>query len=201
MFARGITANHVWASVSLYDGKLQMSNITADILGGRHRGNAEADLAAKPPTYSGRGAFDGVLLADLATAMHDGWITGAGAAKYQFATAGKTSKDLLSNATATIDFDSRGGELAHIKLDDNSGPLRVRRFTGRLTLQGGNFHMEQGKLDTAAGIYLVSGTASLGQKLDVTFARSGGRTFNITGTLSSPRVLPAASETRAALKP
>lgn len=201
LFARGITANRVSASVSLHDGKLQLSNITADLLGGRHRGEAEAVLAAKPPTYSGRGAFDGVLLGQLATAMHDGWITGEGGAKYQFATTGKTSKDLLSNATATIDFDTRGGELAHIKLDDTSGPLRVRRFTGRLTLQDGSFHIEQGKLDTAAGIYLVSGTASLGQKLDVTFARSGGRGFNITGTLSFPRVLPAASEARAALKP
>jgi uncharacterized protein involved in outer membrane biogenesis len=201
LFARGITGTRVSASVDLHAGKLQLSNIVADVLGGRHRGDAEADLAAKPPTYSGRGAFDGVLLGQLAAAMHDGWITGTGAAKYQFATTGNTSKDLLSKATATIDFDARGGELAHIKLDEDSGPLRVRRFTGRLSLQDGNFRIEQGKLDTPAGIYLVSGTASLGQKLDVSFARTGARGFNITGTLSSPRVLPATSETRAALKP
>lgn len=201
LLVRGISVNNISAAASLQSGKLRLSNITADVLGGKHRGDAEVDLSAKPPTYAGRGSFAGVLLGQVATAMHDGWITGSGGAKYQFTTAGQTGKDLASNATATLDFNARGGELAHIKLDENSGPLQLRRFTGRLSLQDGTFHIEQGKMDTAAGIYVVSGTASLGQKLDVTFARTGGRTFNITGTLSSPRVLPVNSETRAALKP
>jgi hypothetical protein len=62
--------------------------------------------------------------------------------------------------------------------------------------------MQQTKLETTDGVYHVSGTASLGQKLDVKLVRGASRGFNITGTLSSPRVVPVSStETQAALKP
>jgi AsmA protein len=200
VLVRGITASKVSASVELQDGKLKLSGLDGDVFGGKHDGTWEADLAATPPTYSGSGTFEDISLEQVAEAMHDGWISGTGGATYEFASHGSTSQALLTNAALRLDFDARSGEFPHIHLAEGDAPLRAKRFTGRLTLHDGSFHIEQGKLQAAAGLYLVSGTASFGQKLDLLFVRTGAHGFNITGTLSAPRVLPA-SDTRAALKP
>ncbi len=196
-----VSANKFSANLQIRDGKLQISNADASLLGGKHRGDWEADLSATPPSYSGEGVFEDVMLNQVAEAMHDGWMSGTGSAKYQFASHGINIKQVLDNAALRIDFDARGGELAHIRLSQGAGPLRLRRFTGRLLLRDGSFHLEQGKLDTPSGIYLVSGTASLVQKLDVIFRRVGGGGFNISGTLAAPRVtITTSAETRAALR-
>jgi len=71
-----------------------------------------------------------------------------------------------------------------------------------LLFRYGKFEIAQGKLQTAAGIYQLSGTASFGRVLDIKLTRDGTHGFNINGTLTQPRVtLNPTSETQAALKP
>ncbi len=73
---------------------------------------------------------------------------------------------------------------------------------GRLLLRDGKFEIEQGKLQTPASIYQLSGTASLSRVLDIKLARDGARGFNITGTLTQPHVAVSTTpDTQAALKP
>jgi len=80
--------------------------------------------------------------------------------------------------------------------------LRVTRLVGRLHLRDGKFEIEEGKLQTPASIYQLSGTASLSRVLDIKLARDGTHGFNITGTLTQPRVIiNTTPETQAALKP
>jgi hypothetical protein len=202
MVMAGIIANHVSGAVDLQDGKLQLSGLEADLLDGKHRGDWELNLHASPPSFSGTGLFQRVSLEQVAEAMHDGWITGRISATYKFATSGSTASDLLESATGTLEFDAREVQFPHIMLTAANPPLRVRRFNGRLRLSNGLFQIEQGKLETPAIIYQVSGTASLGQKLDMVLARQGAQSFNVTGTLAAPRILSASThETRAALKP
>jgi len=176
--------------------------LQADLLGGKHRGDWGLNLHSSPPSFSGTGAFERVSLEQVAEAMHDGWITGRASATYRFASSGSNASELLESATGTLEFDAREGQFPHIMLTAGNPPLYVRRFSGRLRLHNGSFLVEQGKLETLAGIYQVSGTASLGHKLDVVLARNGAQGFNVTGTLAAPRILPASThETRAALKP
>lgn len=198
----GVTANHVSGLLDFQDGEVRLSRFQADMLGGRHRGAWEANFHASPPTFSGTGSLERVSLAQVAEAMHDGWITGIGDATYRFAASGSSAKELLDSATGTLQFDAREGLLPHIALTAGDPPLHIRRLSGSLSLHAGVFEIQQGKLETPVGIYQVSGTASLRQQLDVRLGRSDARGFNVTGTLSAPRVLPAsAPETRAALKP
>ena len=78
----------------------------------------------------------------------------------------------------------------------------MRRFAAHLSLQDGKFEIQEGKLETPAGIYQVSGTASLTRILNLKLTHEGGPGFNITGTLMEPHVSPILTpETRAALKP
>jgi hypothetical protein len=197
-----LTAGHVSGMVELQDGKLLLSGLQADLLDGKHQGDWELNLRASPPSFSGTGAFERVSLGQVAEAMHDGWVTGRASATYKFASSGSTASELLESATGTLEFDAREGQFPHIMLTGRTPPLRARRFYGRLKLNNGLFQIEQGKLETPAGIYQVSGTASLGQKLDIVLARHGAQRFSVTGTLAAPRILSASThETRAALKP
>jgi hypothetical protein len=92
--------------------------------------------------------------------------------------------------------------LPHIVLLGGAAPLRIRSFIGRLLLRDAKFEIQEGKLDTADGVYQVSGTASLGRVLNLNLMRAGARSFSITGPLTEPRVSEANTpETRAALKP
>jgi uncharacterized protein involved in outer membrane biogenesis len=198
-----LVASKVSAGVVLENGKLRLTDLRADVLGGKHLGEWKADFTAKPPEYNGSGTLDRVALTQLAEAMHDSWITGVVTAKYHAATSGLTRSELLSSASATLQVDARDGALPHIALAGTPSPLRIRHLVARLLLRDGAFEIQEGKLETPGGIYQVSGTASLGRALDVKLSRGGGaHGFSISGTLTQPRVVQATfPETQAALKP
>jgi hypothetical protein len=196
-----VTANHVSGDLDFQDGEVRLSKLQADVLGGRYRGAWEANFRASPLTFSGTGSLERVSLAQVAEAMHDGWITGIGNATYKFAASGSSPREMLDSATGSLQFDLREGLLPHITLAAGNPPLHIRRLSASLSLHAGVFQIQRGKLETPSGIYQISGTASLGQHLEVRLARSDARGFNVTGTLSAPHVLPSTPETQAALKP
>jgi len=197
-----LAANRVTAQVEIKSGKVRLSDLRADVLGGRHTGEWKADFTSKPPQYSGSGAMQRASLGQLATAMSDGWITGVGRATYQVSASGLTAQELLASATGTLRVEASEGTLPHIALGDRTSPVQLHRLTASLFLQDGTFKIEMGKLETADGDYSIAGTASLGRILNLKLTREGAPGFNITGTLADPRVSQvAAPETRAELKP
>jgi hypothetical protein len=200
LVVRGITATDVSCELEVRDGNLHFSGVTANILGGKHRGDWIGNLAVNPPEFSGTGEFEHITLVQLAEAMHDGWITGMATGSYEFSASGRTAQDWFASGKGMLLFDMRDGSLPHIVIATGAGPLRVRRFTGRLQLQDRTFEFAKGKLETATSSYDVTGNALPGQKLQMKLARSGGG-FLIDGTLSSPHVAPIAADTRASLKP
>ena len=197
-----LVANRVSAEVELEQGRLQLSNLRGEVLGGQHAGEWQVDFTVNPPAYRGTGTLEKVALGQIAEAMHDAWITGTASVEYRAATLGWTKAELLSHADASFQMEARDGSLPHLTLAGESSPLRVNRFTGQLLLRAGKFEIEPGKLQTPGGIYQLSGTASLGRVLDIKLARDGARGFNVTGTVNQPHVtLSTAPETQAALKP
>jgi len=197
-----LVANRVSAEVELEQGRLQLSNLRGEVVGGHHTGEWQVDFTVNPPTYQGNGTLEKVALGQIAEAMHDAWITGTANVGYRADTTGWTKAELLSHADAAFQLDARDGSMPHLILAGESGPLRVNRFVGRLLLRAGKFEIDQGKLQTPGGIYQLSGTASLGRVLDFKLARDGARGFNITGTVDQPQVAVSATpDTQAALKP
>jgi uncharacterized protein involved in outer membrane biogenesis len=197
-----LVATRVSSDVELQTGKLRLWNLTGEVLGGRHSGEWKADFTAKPPEYSGSGALERVALGQLAEAMHDGWISGTATAKYRATASGFSGADLLSSAKGALRVEVRDGLLPHITLAGSTGPLHIHRLLGQLILRDGKFEIQEGKLETAGGIYQIIGTASLNRILDVKLTREGARGFNITGPLTEPIVAPATiPETQASLKP
>lgn len=199
---RSLVASRVSAEAELEQGRLHLTNLRGDVLGGRHTGEWTANFAVNPPTFGGSGAFEKIALGQLADVMQDGWVTGTASVAYRLTTNGWGKAELFSNADASLQVEARDGSLPHVALGADSAPLRVNRFEGRFRLREGKFQIDQGKLQTLGGIYQVSGTASLSRILDIKLSREGMHGFNITGPLTQPHVAVGATpETQAALKP
>ena len=209
LLVRDFSATHVSANLSLESGKLRISDLRGDFLGGKHRGQWQMDFRAKPPIYAGEGTFTAISLEQLATAMKDDWITGTADGGYEIKTTGSSPSDFWPSALGTVQFTMRNGILPHISLVDGEGPLRVESFALRARLHDGTVEAEEGILNCTGGIFQVSGKASLARELDLrlvhmpesTSAQSASHGYVITGTVADPRVAPVSlAETQAALK-
>ncbi len=197
-----LTAENLSANVELKNGKLRLLSAQADVLGGKHIGEWNADFTVKPPQYSGSGTFQGIALAQLANATNGDWITGTATASYTASASGLKSSELLTSAIANLRVDAVSGSLPHLTLTSASAPLQMHRVAANLFLHDGKLEFRTGGMDTNADFFHLSGTASLTQVLNLKLTRDDTSGFNITGTLADPHVSPViASEARAALKP
>jgi AsmA protein len=181
-----LTATHVASNITVDSGRLLLSDLTADVLGGKHTGIWDVDFTAQPPLYAANGAFSQIDLAQLAIAMHDPWLTGTGKGEYRIEARGHALPELLGSASGSMKFDLHSGDLTHVVVDDS--PLRLRRFAGLMTLKAGKFEVQHGILDTTSGNYSVSGTASWSRQLDFSLASDNAPNFTVTGMLASPTV-------------
>jgi hypothetical protein len=197
-----LSATGVSASVEIDHGKVRLRDLEGQFLGGRHLGEWAADFTAHPPHYTGTGTLQRVALEELASAMHDDWISGSAGFEYRIETAGLSTSQLLAAADASLEVEAHNARLPHLALDDSAAALQVSHFLGHLVLEQGEFTFEASKLETAGGTYQVKGQASLGRSLNLRLVREGGGGFLITGTLAAPRVSSAVTpEAQALLKP
>ncbi len=199
---RKFEAERMSAIAEMKDGKLRLSDLEADLWNGKEVGDWTADFKAKPPRYGGTGTVQHASLNPLAQAMSDDWITGWANATYRVAASGLSAADLFSSASGTLQVDARDGSLPHIVLAESEGPVQMKRLSARLVLEDRRLSLEGGELETAAAQYGFTGTASWDRVLDLKLTRDGAPAFNITGTLTEPRVAQASpSEAQVALKP
>jgi hypothetical protein len=206
---RGVVAHRASAALDLDHGKLKISELQADVLGGKHRGDWQADFTSASPVYTGAGTFTGISLGQMAETMHDPWISGTAAVTYHLTASGADSTAFWQSANAGMQFELRDGVLSHISLGSDEGPLRVTRWQGRARLRGRKIEIEKAKLLSPAGAYEISGNASLGRVLDLKLTRgadverasAGALVYSITGTVAEPRVALTTPETQARLKP
>ncbi len=195
-------ANNVSGSADLNAGKLWVSELRADILGGRHAGTWTADFTVSPPRFAGSGNVTRVSMAQLASLMRDNWATGTIDAKYSLAMAGLNPAALRDSATGSADFSWSCGSLRHVTLDTRGAPLSFSDFTGVVSLQNRTLQLVDCKIQSARGSYAVKGTASFDRTLDLRFERIGGRTYAISGPLERPHVeaIPPPPSAEAALR-
>jgi hypothetical protein len=205
----GVVAERVSATLDIDRGKIKVSDLRADLLGGKHRGDWQADFTGGSPVYAGAGSLTGISLEQIASAMHDPWISGTGAGNYQLKASGTDGAAFWQSAEGGIRFDVRDGVLAHISLASGEAPLQILHWQGRARLHDSKIEVEQGALVSSAGeAYEIGGTASFGRELD--FKLIGGTemkapaslVYSITGTVAEPRVaVSPTAETQARLKP
>jgi len=182
-----LAATHFISRLSIDHSEVRLSQVRAGIWGGQHEGEWTIDFSGRQPVYSGTGALANAALADAAQTMGDDWASGRLSLHYRLKAAGWSKSDLAGSLASSTEFDVRDGVMRHLNLGA-AKPLRLRRFTGRLALEKGEFTLSTGKLQAGDGIYQVSGTALLDSKLHIKLVRDNAHSFDITGTLSAPRV-------------
>jgi AsmA-like C-terminal region len=205
-----VIAERVSATLELDGGKLKISDLRGDILGGKHRGELQADFTGTAPAYSGSGNLTNVSLEQMASTMRDDWISGTVGGTYQFKASGADSVSFWQSVEGGIRFDLRSATLPHISLGSEGIPLRVTRWQGQARLRDGKVEIEQGTLWSPGGAYEVSGTTSLKRELDFKLTAesdskstgAGSPVYSVTGTVAEPHVtVSPAPETQAKLKP
>ncbi len=205
-----LVADRVSALLELDRGKMKVSDLRADLLGGKHSGEWAADFSAATPVYTGSGTLAGISLGQMAGAMEDPWISGTGAGSYQFKASGTDSAAFWQSAEGGLRFDLQDGALTHISLASNEPELQIVQWQGRAHLHDGKIEIERGSLISSGGAYEISGTASLGKELDFKLSSdtqvrtpgAGSLVYHITGTLTESHVvLTPTPETQAQLKP
>jgi uncharacterized protein involved in outer membrane biogenesis len=186
--------SNVSGTAELQAGQMRVSDLRADLLGGRHNGTWTADFTISPPMFAGSGGVSKLSMAQLASLMHDNWATGNMDARYSLTLAGMNAAALRDFATGSADFTLSNGLLRHVALEGRPAPLTFSEFTGKLALLNATFTLTECKLQSPGGDFLVKGTASYDRTLDLRLERAGGRSYAISGTLDKPRVVqtPAA---------
>lgn len=198
----GLTATHVSSDLVLDRGKMSLSNLAGDFLGGKYRGQWETDFREKLAVSTSSGSFQGVSLADLSQAMRDPWITGTASGTYQITGTGRSAGEFWQSLDGIMRFDLRQGTLARISLEQDAGPIRISHLKGQARLQNGKAEVKDAELDSADGRFAVSGTASFERQLDFQLTGAGGssRGYLVTGSLPDPQVKPVSVAEQARLK-
>jgi len=184
---KSLLATSVEAQVRIEPRKLLLTDVAAEVLGGHHMGEWRADFSGSEPMYVGRGRLERASLERLGSLMRDPWGTGTLSGAYQFTLSGWKAEDLARTASGSAEFELRNGALPRLSLAA-SGPLHVRRFSGRLMLRDRALAFTEAHLDAAGGPYSLSGTASFARELDLTLTGKDSREYAINGALARPRV-------------
>ena len=200
LIVKGVPAAGFTSSLELRPGGFTLKNISAELMGGKYLGQLDADFHADAPSYTSTGTFDGVALASLATLMRDPWASGKAVVNYTGSASGWSSTELLASAKGEGSFKWHDGALPHILLEPAGPPLRFHTLSGTLHLKDGIFSLSESKLQSPKGIYLVSGTASLGRKIDLILTQNGAPGYTVSGTLEKPKVTLVRTPESAALK-
>jgi hypothetical protein len=187
---KGITTTKAAAQISISPNTASVTDLHASLFGGIYQGEVTLSSQKDQPAFQSKGQFDHVSMAELASLMKDGWATGTISLSYEGSASGWQAADLLSSTAATANFDWRNGSLPHITLASEHQPLAIQRFEGEVQLKDGELSISEGKLQNHAGIYQISGTASLARDLKMTMTRDSGSAYSVTGTLARPKIAP-----------
>ncbi len=193
MLIHSVAAKQVSAALELQHGKLEVSDLRADVLGGEHLGKWRIDFAEGAPVYQGSGSWKSISLEQVAAAMHDAWIAGTASGNYQVKASGADAATFWKSAEGTLQFDVWNGALPHLALGVDDPPLQIGRWRGRAQLHDGKLDFDEGNLVSGASTYEIRGTASLAQALDLKLSggsepRAVATVYSVTGTVAEPRV-------------
>jgi hypothetical protein len=200
-----VLATQVATQVEVDRGKITLTALRGELLGGTHQGNWTIDVPshgvsahdasaqnafAQTLRYHGSGTLHNISLEHVGTLMNDAWIAGTADGKFDVEGSGDSFHELLARSEGKLQFVMRNGSLPHAEIPGSPVPLSVHRFAGELHLQKGAWNLSAGRLESRDGLYQVSGTASPGNGLDFVLTRADEQSWTLTGTLAKPNVAP-----------
>ena len=200
-----VSATQLATQVEVDRGKITLTALRGDLLGGTHQGNWTIDVPshgvsahdasaqnafAQTLRYRGSGTLHNISLERVGTLMNDAWIAGTAYGKFDVEGSGDSFHELLARSEGKLQFVMRNGSLSHVEIPGSPVPLPVHRFAGELHLKKGAWELSAGRLESRDGLYQVSGIASPSSALDFVLTRGDEQSWALTGTLAKPHVVP-----------
>ena len=188
-------ASNFTTAIEMNSGKLSLKDVRADVLGGHHAGNWDADFTVSPPKYFGSGSVTKLAMAQVAGLMHDSWANGTFDGQYTLGMTGIDAPVLRESAAGSASFRWTDGSLRHVVLEGTGSPLSFTSFGGKVALRNGSLSCEGCKLQSARQTYDVNGGANFSRMLDIRLEGSvWGNSYAISGPLDKPRVVSLTME-------
>jgi hypothetical protein len=184
----GLSVTNVSANLEMNAGALNIRELKADVLGGQHTGNWDADFSSPTPKFYGSGFVTKMVMAQVSSQMHDPWATGTLTGQYTIGLSGLDNAQLRDSATGSANFEWTGGSLRHLALEGMAAPLSFTSFKGDIALRNGTLTCQQCGLKSQGASYTVGGSADLNRSLDLRLERPEGASYAITGPLDNPHV-------------
>jgi hypothetical protein len=189
LVAGNLAVSNFSSSIEINSCKVSLKDVRADLLGGHHSGNWDADFTVSPPKYFGSGTVTNLGMAQVSALMHDPWATGTLDGQYTLGLSGLDPASLRASATGSASFKWTGGSLRRVVLEGKGTPLSFSSFGGQVALRNGSLVCEACKLQSAGEALDVSGSASFARALDIRMESSGhGASYAISGPLDQPHV-------------
>ncbi len=195
-----VLATHVATQVDADRGKVTLTALTGQLLGGTHRGNWVIDVpSSESPThgtslqsvrYHGSGTLENIAIEEVGALMNEAWISGTANGKFDWEGSGDSLRALLMESHGTLHFAMRNGSLSRVEMPGSAGPLPVHRFAGELHLKNGVWDLSDGRLESRDGLYAVSGSASPTTGFDFVLKRNDEQSWSLMGPLAKVRVTP-----------
>jgi hypothetical protein len=183
-----LVTSNVSANLQMKSSNVSIRDLKADLLGGHHEGNWDADFTASPPKFYGSGVMNNIAMAQVSTLMHDPWATGSLAGQYTIGLVGLDKAQLSDSATGSADFKWTSGSVRHITLEGKTTPLAFTSFKGEIAVRNKTVTCKLCILRMPAIDYTVTGSAGLDRSLDLRLERSGSPEYAISGPLDKPTV-------------
>jgi uncharacterized protein involved in outer membrane biogenesis len=193
-------ATNFESDFTLRDGQAELKNTKMVLLGGEVDGAWAMKFKSSGPEYAGRGQLARVNIAQLSAATKTNLGTGLLNGRWEAQMTGWNAEDFLKSAEGKAELNWNNGTLRTFAFDGHA-PMKVNNFSATFTLTKGKLSIEDGKLQSGAGVYNVSGTATPGRDLDLQFLAPEGTSYRVNGNLQKPQVvaLPASTKTEAKL--
>ena len=197
---KDLTSAHLAANVNIGGGKINVSELTTDFLGGKYHAEWNADFTVKPAVCEGRGVLTGISLAQVAQAIKDG--RAAGTANGSYEVKAPCSAEFWNAADGALEFNVQDGSVPALSLG-SEGPLRISHLSGQIHLAQGALEIKDAELNSPSGNFHLSGTASFKHELELKLSRATDRSgggYAISGTLAAPRVQSLSGNEQVTLK-
>ena len=196
---KSVALDRFSAFVHYGEGKLDVTNIAADLFAGKHLGELHVNYAAEEPRYDLAGTVSNASLENLglslwSNAWHGGPAHGGTVdAKYQLHLSGWDAAALFKSAAGSADLLWKNGAFTGHADNGAARTLAVSDFSDRVTWKDSALQVPPATLKTASGAFEIAGT--FGRSYDIRVQSNGKPVLVAFGTLTAvPPSTPVAAK-------
>jgi hypothetical protein len=189
LLVKSVAFNRFSGFVHFTDGKVDVTNMVADLFAGKHLGELHASFSGSDPQYDLAGTVSNASLDQLGSSLWSAAWHGSPAyagtldAKYQLHLSGSDAAALFKSAEGKADLLWKNGSFTGHADNGAARTLAVTEFVDRVTWKDGALQVPTATLKTASVPFDIAGT--FGRSYDLRVQSNGRPVLVAFGTLTA----------------